>query len=87
NRAERTPAPEPAPVAAFERRARLREERRGLVADLAKRSGSNHREINTWVNRAVGVVRVESASIEQLERSVKTLVKELTRHSRRAASG
>jgi superfamily II DNA or RNA helicase len=87
DRAERTPAPEPAPVAAFERRARLREERRGLVADLAKRSGSNHREINTWVNRAVGVVRVESASIEQLERSVKTLVKELTRHSRRAASG
>jgi superfamily II DNA or RNA helicase len=79
--------PEPAPVAAFERRARLREERRRLVADLAQRSGSNHREINAWVNRAVGVVRVDSASIEQLERSVATLVKELTRHSRRAVSG
>jgi superfamily II DNA or RNA helicase len=78
---------EPAPVAAFERRARLREERRRLVADLAKRSGSNHREINAWVNRAVGVVRVDSASIEQLERSVTALVKELTRQSRRAASG
>jgi superfamily II DNA or RNA helicase len=82
------PAPsEPAPVAAFERRARLREERRRLVADLAKRSGSTHREINAWINRQVGVGRVESASIEQLERSVQTLVRELTRQSRRAASG
>ncbi len=78
---------EPAPVAAFERRARLREERRRLVADLAKRTGSNHREINAWVNRGVGLTRVESASIDQLERSVKTLVTELTRHSRRAAPG
>jgi superfamily II DNA or RNA helicase len=81
------PPAESAPVAAFERRASLREERRRLVADLAKRAGSNHREINTWVNRAVGVQRVESASIEQLERSVQALVRELARHSRRAASG
>jgi superfamily II DNA or RNA helicase len=78
---------EPAPVAAFERRATLREERSRLVADLAKRSGSSHREINAWVNRTVGVGRVESASIEQLDRSVKMLVRELTRRSRRAASG
>jgi hypothetical protein len=35
----------------------------------------------------VGVQRVESASIVQLERSVETLVRELTRQSRRAASG
>jgi superfamily II DNA or RNA helicase len=78
---------EPAPVATFEQRARLREERRRLVADLAKRSGNNHREINAWVNREVGVGRVESASIEQLERTIEKLVRELTRHSRRAASG
>jgi superfamily II DNA or RNA helicase len=78
---------EPVPVAAFELRARLREQRRRLVADLAKRSASNHREINAWVNREVGVGRVESASIEQLERTVERLVQELTRHSRRAASG
>jgi superfamily II DNA or RNA helicase len=83
--AAKQPAAAPAPVAIFERRARLREERRRLVGDLAKRSGSNHREINAWLNRSVGVQRVESASIEQLERSVQTLVKELTRHSRRAA--
>jgi superfamily II DNA or RNA helicase len=85
-RAKQT-ACEPAPVAAFERRARLREERRRLVADLAKRSGNNHREINAWVNREVGVGRVEAASIEQLERTVEKLVRELTKQSRRAASG
>jgi len=80
-------APEPAPVAAFERRAHLREERRRLVADLVKRGGGSHREINAWINREVGVSRVESASIGQLERTVERLVRELTRHSRRAASG
>lgn len=77
---------EPAPMAAFERRASLREERRRLVADLAKRSGSNHREINAWVNREIGVGRVESASIQQLERTIEKLVRELTRHSRRATT-
>jgi superfamily II DNA or RNA helicase len=72
----------PAPRAAFERRQTLREERSRLVADLQRRGGGSHREINAWLNRAVGVQRVESASIEQLERSIKTLVKELTRRSR-----
>ena len=76
-----TPA-EPVPQAAFERRASLRAERSRLVADLQRRGGSSHREINAWVNRIVGVQRVESASIEQLERSIATLVKELTRRSR-----
>ncbi|HEY3759476.1 MAG TPA: DEAD/DEAH box helicase family protein [Solirubrobacteraceae bacterium] len=76
------PMGEPAPRAAFERRQHLREERSRLVADLQRRGGGSHREINAWLNRAVGVQRVESASIEQLERSVKTLVKELTRRSR-----
>ncbi len=81
------PAPESAPMAAFERRAHLREERRRLVADLVKRGGGSHREINAWINREVGVGKVESASIGQLERTVDRLVRELTRHSRRAASG
>lgn len=87
SKVEKHPAPGAAPAAAFERRAGLREERRRLVADLARRSGSNHREINAWVNREVGVGRVEAASIEQLERTIERLVRELTRHSRRAASG
>ncbi|MGH2834482.1 MAG: DEAD/DEAH box helicase [Solirubrobacteraceae bacterium] len=80
------PTPEPAPVAAFERRAGLREERHRLVADLARRSGGNHREINSWVNKQVGVIRVESATIEQLERSIQLLVRKLTGSARRASS-
>jgi superfamily II DNA or RNA helicase len=78
------PPPTPmAPPAAFERRAGLRDERRRLVADLQRRDGRSHRELNAWVNRAVGVQRVEAATIEQLERSIELLVKELTRRSRK----
>jgi hypothetical protein len=82
----RLPAPEPAPPAAFERRADLRQERSRLVADLHRRDGRSHREINAWLNRAVGVDRVETASIPQLERSIAALVKELTRRNRPAAT-
>jgi superfamily II DNA or RNA helicase len=77
-------APAP-PPAAFERRADLRAERSRLVADLHRRDGRSHREINAWLNRAVGVDRVESATIPQLERSIAALVKELTR--RRSPAG
>ena len=80
------PRPEPAPMAAFERRADLRQERSRLVADLHRRDGRSHREINAWLNRAVGVDRVETASIPQLERSVAALVSELTRRSRSPAT-
>jgi superfamily II DNA or RNA helicase len=80
-------ADEAAPLAAFERRASLREERRRLVADLQRRDGRGHREINAWVNRVAGVERVETATIAQLERSIKALVKELTRRSRPQRTG
>jgi superfamily II DNA or RNA helicase len=77
-------APEqPAPVAAFQRRDNLRERRRELVGELHRRDGRPHREITAWLNRAVGVQRVESATIEQLERSVEALLKELTRRPQR----
>jgi len=76
------PAAEPAPVAAFERRAGLRQERSRLVAELHRRDGRSHREINAWVNRAVGLERVDSASIQQLERSIEALTRELMRSSR-----
>ncbi len=77
------PAPEPIPAAraAFERRESLRAERSRLVADLQRRDGRSHREINAWLNRTVGIARVDAATIEQLERSVQALVKELTRKS------
>ena len=69
-----------------QRRAHLRAERSRLVSDLQRRDKRSHREINAWINREVGVTRVESATIEQLERSVARLVRELTRLSRRAAA-
>jgi len=81
-----TPEPEAVPVAAFERRADLRQERSRLVGELARRDGRGHREINSWVNRAVGVERVDSASIKQLERSIELLVRELARGGRQAAT-
>jgi superfamily II DNA or RNA helicase len=81
-----TAASVPAPMAAFEQRAHLRAERSRLVADLNRRDKRSHREISAWVNREVGVTRVDSATIEQLERSVALLVRQLTRLSRRAAA-
>jgi hypothetical protein len=69
--------PEP-PAPAFERRARLREERHRLVSEVRRRDGSSHREINQWLNRKVGVASVEQATIPELERSVDLLVKRLT---------
>jgi len=64
---------------AFERRARLRDERHRLVAELTRRDGSTHREINAWINRKLGIASVEQASLDDLERSVELLVGKLTR--------
>jgi hypothetical protein len=69
------PAPEPA---AFERRARLRDKRHRLVADLRRRDGRSHAEINRWLNRSCGIRRVEDASLDQLERSIELLLGALT---------
>jgi superfamily II DNA or RNA helicase len=84
--AELAPVDEPPRMAAFERRAELRQERSRLVAELHRRDGRSHREINAWLNRAVGLERVDAATIPQLERSITALVRELTRGSRRAAA-
>jgi superfamily II DNA or RNA helicase len=70
---------EAAPLAAFEQRAELRRERSRLVGELARRDRRSHREINSWLNRLVGLERVDDATIQQLQRSVSALVKELTR--------
>jgi superfamily II DNA or RNA helicase len=78
-----TPPPdhEAVPQAAFEQRARLRSERTRLVGELHRRKGLGHREINAWLNRAVGIARVEDATIKQLERSVNALANELDRNT------
>ena len=72
------PAPRPHRTPAFEQHARLRNERHRLVADLTRRDGSTHREINAWINRKVGITSVEHATLDDLERSVKLLLTKLT---------
>jgi superfamily II DNA or RNA helicase len=64
---------------AFEQRARLRNERHRLVAELSRRDGGSHREVNAWVNRKLGIRSVEHATLDELERSVELLVSKLTR--------
>jgi len=75
------PDPDPAPhrIPAFEQRARLRNERHRLVAELTRRDGNTHSEINAWVNRRLGITSVEHATLDDLERSVELLVGKLTR--------
>jgi superfamily II DNA or RNA helicase len=90
-----SPAPPPAPLSAseldpppgrtlpaFERRALLRGERHRLVSELTRVEGTNHREVNAWLNRKLGVASVEQATLEDLERSVELLVGKLTRRQR-----
>jgi superfamily II DNA or RNA helicase len=84
--AYQAPAEEPAAPAdpdadeipAFERRARLRDERHRLVSEVRRRDGTSHREINAWLNRKLGISSVEQATIADLERSVQLLVGKLS---------
>jgi hypothetical protein len=80
--------PDEAELPAFERRALLRDKRHRLVADLRRRDGRTHAEINGWLNRACGIRRVDEATIEQLERSIELLLAELSgrRPARRGAA-
>ncbi|MDQ6730105.1 MAG: hypothetical protein M3022_07365, partial [Actinomycetota bacterium] len=66
-------------IPAFERRRMLRDERHRLVSEVRRRDGASHREINAWLNRKLGIVSVEKASLSELERSVELLVGKLTR--------
>jgi superfamily II DNA or RNA helicase len=68
-------------VPAFERRARLRDQRHQLVSELRRRDGLSHREINAWVNRKVGIESVDKATIAELERSVELLYGRLSRRA------
>ncbi len=70
---------EPERESAYAARERLRGERRKLVADVARRTGKSHREIQSRVNRATRARSVASATIEQLERGNAMLRRELWR--------
>jgi hypothetical protein len=67
------------PETAFERRERLREQRRSLVSALARRTGEEHRVINARMNRETGAPSVTKATAEQLERANALLERELIR--------
>jgi superfamily II DNA or RNA helicase len=66
-------------VPAFERRARLRDERHRLVSEVRRRDGLSHREINAWLNRKLGISSVEQATLTELEQSVELLMGRRTR--------
>lgn len=70
-------ADEPAELPAYQRRGLLRDKRARLVSELSRRDGRSHAEINRWVNREVGVVKVGDATIEQLDRACEKLLQAL----------
>ena len=74
-----SPSPDPGRESAYATRERLRGERSRLVADLARRTGRSHREIQSRVNRETRVRSVASATIEQLERGNAILRRDLWR--------
>jgi superfamily II DNA or RNA helicase len=70
---------EPERESAYAARERLRGERSRLVADVARRTGQSHREIQARVNRGTRTRSVTSATIDQLERGNAMLRRELWR--------
>jgi superfamily II DNA or RNA helicase len=75
------PPGDPSSVPAFERRARLRDQRHQLVSELRRRDGTSHREINAWLNRKLGITSVEKATLAQLEQSIELLYGRLSRRA------
>jgi len=71
--------PEPERESAYATRERLRGERSRLVADVARRTGKSHREVQARINRATRTRSVSSATIDQLERGNAMLRRELWR--------
>ena len=69
----------PAGETAYEKRERLREERRALVSTISRRTGEEHRVINARVNRDVGAPSVAKATVDQLEKANRLLEREAAR--------
>jgi superfamily II DNA or RNA helicase len=78
--AKAEPGPkEPERESAYEARERLRAERSRLVANVSRRTGKSHKEIQARINRATRAASVSSATIGQLERGNEMLRRELWR--------
>jgi hypothetical protein len=69
----------PCDETAHERRERLRDERRALVAALSRLTGEPHKAIHARVNRDTGAASVTAASATQLERGNVLLEREAAR--------
>ena len=81
-----SPPPRPARRArrasrAHDRRERLRDERRALVAAVSRRTGEAHRVIHGRINRETGAASVTAASVDQLERGNRLLERQAKRRS------
>jgi len=70
---------EPPRESAYATRERLRAERSRLVAQVSRRTGKSHKEIQARINRATRAASVSSATIGQLERGNEMLRRELWR--------
>jgi superfamily II DNA or RNA helicase len=69
----------PAGESAHERRERLRDERRALVAAVSRRTGEAHRAIHGRINRETGAASIAAASVDQLERGNRLLERQAKR--------
>ena len=64
---------------AHERRERLRDERRALVAAVSRRTGEAHRAIHGRINRETGAASIAAASVDQLERGNRLLERQASK--------
>lgn len=68
----------------FDRRRRLRVERKRLVGHLHHRSHRDYAEIQTWINDAVADSKpVEEHTIAELEKAIRLLTQEISRYRTR----
>lgn len=68
----------PGRESAFAARERLRSERKTMVADVSRRTGESHREVQARINRMTGVQSVGKATRKQLEQGNKLLRRDLS---------
>jgi hypothetical protein len=70
----------------YARRAGKRAERHRLVGSLRRLTGETFQQINARLNAKTGVIKVEDATVEQLDKSISLLLDELTAASRRSSA-
>jgi superfamily II DNA or RNA helicase len=75
------PEPDVHALPLHEQRRLLRDKRKRLVAEVRRQDGRSYPEINGWLNRETGAATVDKATIEQLERSIELLLKQLDARS------